>query len=383
MLTDCLPHGDGLLADRFIRNLAARGHTLHVVTAGMQIQHPYPANVTLHPLSTGSNGVGLGARIRFAVAARAKLKELATILKFDLIHQLNPVVTGLSLGMYGVPFPFVMGPYVPDWPLIVREGRLQRPGTIYRLKRSLKRLLWNRQHRMASGIILSTPAALEKVSHIERNRDKIRVIPYGIDAEVFNHGPFPSAPTILFLGHVMHHKGILVLLEAYRHVLERLPGAKLVVAGTGSQMEEARALAASIAASDQISFLGRVRREDIASVMQNCTLYCMPSYGEAFGLGALEAMACGRPVVGTDAGGLAYLISNEGGRKVTMGDAPALAVAMLEILSNPPLAQHMGAANRRLVEQRYAWPRVIDQLEEMYFTILESALRSATKPLPQ
>jgi glycosyltransferase involved in cell wall biosynthesis len=235
---------------------------------------------------------------------------------------------------------------------------------------------------MATGIILSTPAALEKVGHIARNSKKIRVIPYGIDAEIFNEGPFPPDPTILFLGHVMHHKGILVLLEAYRHVLQRLPGVKLVVAGTGSEMEVARALAASIAASDQISFVGRVRREDIPRVMQNCTLYCMPSYGEAFGLGALEAMACGRPVVGTDAGGLAHLISDEGGRKVGMGDAPALAEAMLEILSDPLLAQRMGAANRRLVEQRYAWPRVIDQLEEMYFTILRSTENAARAVIP-
>ncbi len=81
---------------------------------------------------------------------------------------------------------------------------------------------------------------------------------------------------------------------------------------------------------------------------------------------ALEAMACAKPVVATAASGLGHLVPDEGGRKVAPGDARALATALTEILAAPELRSAMGEHNRRLVEERYSWPRVVDRLEAAY-----------------
>ena len=102
--------------------------------------------------------------------------------------------------------------------------------------------------------------------------------------------------------------------------------------------------------------------------MQSCAVYCLPSYGDPAPLAAVEAMACGRPVVATDAGGLGYLVPDEGGARVPPGNAGALADALGRILGDPALARSMGEHNRRLVEERYAWPRVVDRLEDLYGT---------------
>jgi D-inositol-3-phosphate glycosyltransferase len=81
---------------------------------------------------------------------------------------------------------------------------------------------------------------------------------------------------------------------------------------------------------------------------------------------ALEAMACAKPVVATDAGGLRHLVPDEGGRKVAPGDPEALAAALQEIVSAPERQRAMGRHNRRIVEERYSWARVVDRLEDAY-----------------
>jgi glycosyltransferase involved in cell wall biosynthesis len=93
---------------------------------------------------------------------------------------------------------------------------------------------------------------------------------------------------------------------------------------------------------------------------------CVPSYGEPFGLAALEAMASGLPVVGTAAGGLAHVLPDDGGVKVPPGDAELLAEALAALLTDPARREAMGTANRRLVERDYAWDSVIDRLERIY-----------------
>jgi glycosyltransferase involved in cell wall biosynthesis len=77
-------------------------------------------------------------------------------------------------------------------------------------------------------------------------------------------------------------------------------------------------------------------------------------------------MACARPVVATAAGGLQHLVPDAGGRKVPPGDAAALADALAEVLGDAELRRAMGAHNREVVEERFAWSRVGERLEELY-----------------
>jgi glycosyltransferase involved in cell wall biosynthesis len=81
---------------------------------------------------------------------------------------------------------------------------------------------------------------------------------------------------------------------------------------------------------------------------------------------ALEAMACARPVVATAAGGLQHMVPDDGGRKVPPGDSGALAGALREVLADPALRRSMGERNRAEVEQRFAWSRVGDRLDQIY-----------------
>ena len=114
MLTDHLPHGDGLIAFSFIRELAARGHELHVAAGRVELAGEVPANVHVHRLGTG--GTSRLSRLRFGARVRRLYRQLDSAGGFDLVHQLTPVEVGVSLAVAGVTTPLVLGPYVPDWP---------------------------------------------------------------------------------------------------------------------------------------------------------------------------------------------------------------------------------------------------------------------------
>jgi glycosyltransferase involved in cell wall biosynthesis len=358
MLTDHRPHGDGLVANGFIRELAARGHELHIAAERVDLRVPAPANVRIHALGRTP---GLG-RAGFMWRMSRLYRHLASAEPFDVVHQLNPVHAGLTLALADQPVPVVLGPYVPDWPGFRKPGgALLRP-----LVLRANDVIRAAQQRRATTVLLSTPAAATKLATRRPERLHVHELSAGIDDRAWRPSadrPPGRAQDVLFLANLERRKGILVLLDAFAEVAAKLPDARLMVAGDGPLSAEVRRRVASLR---RVELLGRLEHADAREVMQACSVCCLPSLGEPFGMTALEAMACAKPVVATAAGGLGHLVPEEGGKKVATGDAKALAAALVEILSAPELQAAMGAHNRRLVEERYAWPRVVDRLETVY-----------------
>lgn len=361
LLTDHRPHGDGLLAFGFLRELAARGHELHVAAQAVDLRDPTPAGLHVHRLA--SEGTGPLDRLRFMARMRRLLGRLHGERPFDLVHQLNPVDVGLSLAVADQRVPVVLGPYVPDWPSTGEGADAVVSPSVVRLKRLLRAA----QQRRATTVLLSTPAAAAKLEGSWPGRLRVREVPPGIDSTAWA----PAAETsesedVLFLANLQVRKGIFVALDAFARVAAARPAARLLVAGDGPEAAAVHRHVAASPARDRIVLLGGVTREQALAAMQRCGVFCAASYAEPFGINALEAMACARPVVATRAGGLQHLIEERGGRTVAPGDAPALGAALAELLSAPALRAAMGRHNRRVVQQRYDWSRVVDRLEAAY-----------------
>jgi glycosyltransferase involved in cell wall biosynthesis len=364
LLTDYRPHGDGLVAYGFISELASRGHELHVAVENLDLRAELPANVHLHRLGPGPGPAPLD-RIGFMWRMRRLYRRLARTAPFDLVHQLNPVDVGLTLAIADAGVPVVLGPYVPEWPGSPKPGgRLLRPAVV-RLNESLRAA----QQRRATTVLLSTPAAASRLAVPEPRRPLVRVISGGIDdrkwmppADAISDGD----QDVLFLGNLHLRKGILVLIDAFAEVARTLPRARLLVAGDGPLRAELSRRIAASPGLNRVELLGAVERERAVAVMQRCSVYCSPSLGEPFGMTALEAMACAKPVVATNAGGLGHLVPDGGGRKVAPGDPAALAAALKEVLPDFDGRRAMGAHNRRTVEERYSWRAIVDRLEGAY-----------------
>lgn len=374
LLTDHLPWGDGLIAQEFVRRLAERGHRLHVACQKVALSRPLPPGVTLHPLGV-EESLRAAGRVRYMRRLRALYERLDAAEGIDVAHQLNPVDVGLSLAL-PARVPLVLGPYIPDWPLRGRAPETLTPRAQVQaaVAEQARRALRFAQQRRAQAILITTPAARAKVQ-TRREPPAVEVLPYGIDAAAYAPArPDPGrAPTVLYLGSLHYRKGIFTLLEAHERVVARVPAARLEIAGNGREEAAVRERVAASPARASIAFLGRVERDAVAATMARADVFCVPSYGEPFGLSALEAMACALPLVATDAGGLAHIVDADGGLRVPPRDAEALAGAVAELLSDPARRAAMGAANRRRVERDYGWPAIIERLESIYARSAASA----------
>lgn len=372
-LTNCRPHGDGWTAFNFINHLARRGHTLHIAVPQMELVGQLPDNVKFYPIKTRARQM-ITQRLEYMCKTRRLLNRLRRAHHIDLIHQLNPVNTGLSLSLVGAGLPIVLGQFYAYWPSDADQAALPPLHERARLllKRWAKTACQAAQQRYAAALLVSSPVAAEDFYKPAQVADKVYHVPPGVDLEQFTpiETPPNEEPNILFLANLWRRKGIYTLLEAFDLLAPKLPTCRLTIVGAGGEWEgvERRVQASPYRA--RISMLGQVTREQMPELMQRCTVYCLPSYGEPLSNSTLEAMACGKPVVVTDAGGLGTLVSAEGGRKVRPRDEQALAGALLEILTAPELQTQMGWHNRHLVETVYHWERVIDRLEAIYQTVL-------------
>lgn len=376
-LTNHRPHGDGLTAFGFISRLAERGHTLHVAAPEMDIKGELPANIKLYPIKTLTKST-ISHRLEYMLKSRLLLNQLQRDRRIDVIHQLNPVNKGLSLATLGSGVPVVLGVIAPDWPNDAEE-LLPEISLFKRLNEGVKmwakRWLLTLQQWQASVLLLATPAARVNVHQAERVEHKTVHLPFGVDTTRF----YPSVeavktdgPNILFLANLWRRKGIFTLLDAFAQVADNVPNCRLTIAGGGGEWDEVERRVAASPYHNRIEMIGPVERQQVPELMRSCTLYCLPSYGEPFANSLLEALASGKPVVATNAGGIKEMIPDGGGRKVLPRDPDALAKALIEVLKSPQLQEEMGRCNRQRIEQFYAWDRVIDRLEQVYEQVIEA-----------
>ncbi len=367
LLTDHLPHGDGTVAWGFIRELGRRGHRLHVACERVDLAEPLPRNVSLHPIRTRARS-GAAQTLEYMLACRALFERLRRRTPFDVAHQLNPVFGGLSLALLGTGVPVVLGTYVAAWPCDWDGVPLVETGLSSQLKRALLYL----QQRSAAALLVTTRAALEtRIVDTPAIRARVRWQHHGIDPAAFAPAPQTRAAgltsaRILFLANVGIVKGIFPLLEAFAGVRAARPDATLVIAGDGPILAKVRRRIAELNLGEAVDVLGNVPRSGVAALMHESAVYCLPSFGEPYGMSAIEAMAAGLPLVVTDRGGLAEVADAQGALYVQPGDVEALTGALLAVLASPERARSMGDYNMRRVREVFAWSTVVASLEAAY-----------------
>lgn len=164
-----------------------------------------------------------------------------------------------------------------------------------------------------------------------------------------------------FVGRLVVEKGLPELAEAWRRVAPSHSHLHLVIAGTGKYEATFRRL---LGDAPRVHWLGF--RTDVAAVMQAVDLVAMPSWEEPFGIVALEAMAAGRPVLATRAGGLVeVVVDGETGRLVPPRDSEALAAALDELASDPERRRQLGQTGMKRVRERFSEKRMVDAYEKL------------------
>ena len=208
------------------------------------------------------------------------------------------------------------------------------------------------------------------------------VIPCGVDTEVFTPGedrsPVDRPHRLLVLGRMVQRKGIGNVVEA----LAELPGVELVVAGgpPGEALERdaevirLRAVAAEHGVADRVRFLGGVARAEVPGLIRAADVVVTVPWYEPFGIVPLEAMACGRPVVGSAVGGLLDTVApGVTGELVPPRDPAALAATLRDLLADPDRRRRYGEAGRRRALERYDWSTVVARTEAVYHELVAAA----------
>ena len=384
LLTDYRPHGDGLISYALISRLAERGHQLHIAASQTDLQNPLPPGAHLYDLKNRS-GDGVASRLHYMWRVRKLFQFLQAGTKFDLVHQLNPVFTGLSIALVGCRLPVLLGPFFSRWPHDPTALSSSRRGWHGLLLEKGRQLTVSLQQNLADCLLPTTNAALQQIVRGPRCPSDVEILPLGVDSTIFCPGarsePHPandgtSGPvTILFLANVSRRKGIFDLLQAFDRVVQRCPQAQLTVSGTGPQLVEAQSIAFSMRARAQVHFVGHQSRAGTITLFQSADIYCLPSHGEPYGLTAVEAMGCGKPLVVTDAGGLGCLVDDQGGLRVPVANPERLADALCTLIADPARRKAMGEHNRRRVLETMTWDRVVDRLEEIYLATIDRKRR--------
>ncbi len=242
--------------------------------------------------------------------------------------------------------------------------------------------------QQADLLIASTSdEAQELIEGYGADPERVSVVPPGVDLGMFqpmDRGVarrkigYGSGRLLLFVGRLERLKGVEVAIRALALLRDRRhDDVRLLILGEDShegeesEKERLKAIASEVGVRDRVDFVGSVAHHELPYFYAAADVCVMPSYSESFGLVALEAQACGCPVVASGVSGLRSVVRDEvSGYLIDEHDPAAYAERIGRLLENSELAQQMGRRGR-LLAQRFSWTRTADRLDELFENVVQ------------
>lgn len=241
--------------------------------------------------------------------------------------------------------------------------------------------LRRRALRRANLVLAPSRDTAEQVVSQQRvTRERIRVLPWALDPQfegmLASGTPaavppkeFPSGRVILTVGRWLEterYKGVDTLITTMPRLLTQWPELQLAVVGSGDDRAWLEDLAEKNGVERHVHFLSGLSNGELAACYAACEIFALPSRGEGFGLVYLEAMACGKPVIGGSHGGAPEIIQDGvTGYLVPHGDPIQLATAIQTLLMDPAHAREMGARGRQTVDHEYRFQNFAKALKKI------------------
>lgn len=366
--SDCAPNTGGIAAHVLNLAVALRERGIQVTVLGgcqdarrwRRFQPPFEGFRVIH--------VGRRAKVSaalFAFWARRTLQGLLRRSPVDIVHVHNFIgdlvaVLGLTTGARRVATNHSSG-FLDAY----AAGRKRR---IYPL------LLGG-----YDAVIAPSRELEEKSTYLGVSRDRIHYVPNGVDINRFSPGdpgaevwrrvaPFREEHRfVLSTRRLASKNGVQFLLRSIPQVLRACPDARFLLAGDGpaGRALEAEARAQGIRSS--VRFLGHVPNERLLDLYRLAEACVLPSLQEATSISGLEAMACGKPIVGTRVGGIPEILEDGvTGVLVEPADPADLARGLLRVLSDGNLAARMGAKARERAREAFSWTAIAERTLSVY-----------------
>lgn len=320
----------------------------YVVSGGKAVPIPYNGSV---------------ARLRFGPATHRKVKKWIAEGDFDVLHLHEPNAPSLSM----LALQAAEGPIVATF----------HTSTTKSLTLSVFQGLLRPFHEKIVGRIAVSDLA--RRWQMEALGSDAVEIPNGVDVPSFANAPrlegYPRpGRSVLFLGRFDEpRKGMPVLLGALPKLVRHFPDVEVLIVGRGDE-DALRQEAGELAG--HLRFLGQVGDDAKAAAMRSADVYCAPNLGgESFGIVLVEAMAAGTAVVASELDAFSRVLDQgQAGRLVPVGDADALADALIEVLGDDARRErYIAAATERVA--RYDWSVVAGQIMRVYETVASAGVK--------
>ncbi len=362
--------GSGVIATELGKELALRGHEVHFISYALpfRLSH-YIENIVFHEVEIST--YPLFEFPLYSLSLASKMVEVAEFEKLDLlhVHYAIPHATSAYLAKEMMKknrdlkiFTTLHG---TDITLVGLE-----PSFLPLVKFSIEK---------SDGVTTVSRFLKEKTITNYSIEADIKVIPNFVDTNLFkpeSHGDFrkaiaPNGEKILVhTSNFRPVKRVPDTIKIFEKVQKEIP-AKLILVGDGPDRSECERLSRQLDLCDNVKFLGK--QEGLVEILSSSDLFLIPSQSESFGLAALEAMACGLPVVSSSVGGLPELVKhNETGFIAEIGDVDRMAKYTLELLGNDKKYKLFSENSRQRAVDKFDKSKVVPLYEEYYEQILKS-----------
>lgn len=349
--------GSGIVATELGLELASRGHEVHFISYANPIRlDPDTPRIFYHEVEVST--YPLFQYPPYSLALASRMTEVAENHKLDLLHVHYAIPHSISALLAqemttSRRLPFITTLHGTDITLVGAD-RSYFPITKFSIERS-------------DGITTISEYMRRRTVDFFGVRNPIEVIHNFINDSLYKPDEEARAAgrkRILHLSNFRPVKRVLDCIEAFAKV-RRHVDAELVLAGDGPDRGPAEHLARELNLSPHIRFLGK--QDHMERLIPRMHALHMPSETEAFGLAALEAMACGVPPVATRAGGVPDLITHGvDGYMEPVGDTDAQADRLIEILTDSKLHERLAAAARHTAVSRFRTDLIIPKYEAYY-----------------
>lgn len=226
--------------------------------------------------------------------------------------------------------------------------------------------------RFIKFVIIPTPATKD---YLSLKGNIISIIPNGFDFsdESILKSEYCSnkSSDILYIGNLSHLKGVDLLIKSIPFVKKEIPDVNVLIGGIGPLECELKNMVKDLDLEKNISFLGYIDNLTKYSFLKSSKICIVPSRSETFGITILEAMACSKPIIASNVGGIPYVVENKKtGLLFNSNDEYDLAEKIIYLLNNDCLMVNMGLQGEKRVKDLFQWDNIAKKTLELYKTIL-------------
>ena len=376
-----LTGGVGIYVIEASQALACMGHNVFVITGAQDAEIEYVDHgVKIYRVKTkrlkilnSLRGVipGFIDRLEYSLAVSKKIKEVVRQYSIDIVESCEARAEGFWYFLFNKKPKLVVKLHTPE--SIVFKLDYVSKTLDYELIEHLEHWWIER----ADQVISLTDAITDLTrKYFDIKKNSFPKVANPIDFSKISAPDKPcnkdDAKTILYVGRLEFRKGVHVLVKAIPKVIEKYPEARFIFVGDDCGMSSYMLMKArQLGVLNNIDLVGKVEREKLKEYYFSASCCVVPSLWENHPYVCLEAMACGKPVIASNVGGIPEIIKDTAtGLLVNPGSFKSLAEAIIRVLDDQKLAKQLGANAKKYIQNEYSVNKVIKQTVDIYEKVL-------------